>query len=236
MRQERNEEAGAWGSQIRFYWKKWVDIECLPRPLKDAFLIPSRDAQKRISETRYVRYLADNHGFVNENETSYITHWKKTSLSSVVNTVPEAYQSDFWRGYHWDFGIAKRINNDEVQWDQESYHGDAEGMPKGYYVTKYERKKANRDAAIAIHGCFCNICGFDFEKTYGDLGKAFIEVHHIRPLATLDQEVVVDPEKDLICVCSNCHRMLHRFADYMIAVDELKRRVQSGMENVSENS
>ena len=53
------------------------------------------------------------------------------------------------------------------------------------------------------------ICGFDFEQKYGELGKGYIEVHNIKPLATLEQEVFVNLETDLICVCANCHRMLH---------------------------
>ena len=53
------------------------------------------------------------------------------------------------------------------------------------------------------------ICGFDFEEKYGELGKGYIEVHHIKPLSEIDEEVVVNPETDLICVCSNCHRKIH---------------------------
>ena len=63
---------------------------------------------------------------------------------------------------------------------------------------------------------------FDFGQKYGELGKGYIEVHHIKPLATLEQEVVINPETDLICVCANCHRMLHRFKNYIVTVEELK--------------
>ena len=66
------------------------------------------------------------------------------------------------------------------------------------------------------------ICGFDFGQKYGELGKGYIEVHHIKPLATWEQEVVINPETDLICVCANCHRMLHRFKNYIVPVEELK--------------
>jgi predicted HNH restriction endonuclease len=70
------------------------------------------------------------------------------------------------------------------------------------------------------------ICGFDFEKKYGELGKGYIEVHHIKPLSDLNEEVVVNPVTDLICVCSNCHRMLHRFRNYMVSVEELRQIVE----------
>ena len=55
----------------------------------------------------------------------------------------------------------------------------------------------------------CRICGFSFVETYGELGQGFIEAHHIVPVA--DQEGVTEVKvDDLILVCSNCHRMLHR--------------------------
>lgn len=56
---------------------------------------------------------------------------------------------------------------------------------------------------------FCEICGFDFEKIYGELGKGFIECHHILPLSQI-KEPSVNTLSDLICVCSNCHKMIHR--------------------------
>jgi 5-methylcytosine-specific restriction enzyme A len=31
----------------------------------------------------------------------------------------------------------------------------------------------------------CEACRFDFQQHYGDRGRGFIEVHHIKPLATL---------------------------------------------------
>lgn len=79
----------------------------------------------------------------------------------------------------------------------------------GECFTFYDRSYKNREAVIRIHGTKCMICGFDFEQKYGELGKGYIEVHNIKPLATLEQEVVVNLETDLICVCANYHRMLH---------------------------
>ena len=55
----------------------------------------------------------------------------------------------------------------------------------------------------------CQICNFDFEETYGSLGRGFIEAHHIKPVSSLQEDEVVST-RDLVAVCSNCHRMLHR--------------------------
>lgn len=56
----------------------------------------------------------------------------------------------------------------------------------------------------------CACCGFDFEKTYGPLGRGFIEGHHVKPVSGLAPDGEVTRVEDIALVCSNCHRMLHR--------------------------
>jgi 5-methylcytosine-specific restriction endonuclease McrA len=54
----------------------------------------------------------------------------------------------------------------------------------------------------------CEVCGFDFCATYGDLGWGFCEVHHIRPLSHgVGRRTSLG---DLAVLCANCHRMTHR--------------------------
>lgn len=104
--------------------------------------------------------------------------------------------------------------------------GDREGKKTLYYTYKYERSPKNRAAAMKIHGTKCMACGFDFESKYGELGKDFIEVHHTVPLHSRDEEVDVNPKTDLICVCSNCHRMIHRKKGVVLSLVELKRIIR----------
>ena len=82
-------------------------------------------------------------------------------------------------------------------------------------VNRYERDPAKRLACLAHHGYACQICEFSFEAVYGELGKDFIHVHHIEPLAEVGGEHDIDPIKDLIPVCANCHSMLHRVSPAM---------------------
>lgn len=56
---------------------------------------------------------------------------------------------------------------------------------------------------------YCEICGFDFEAVYGELGVDFIEGHHRIPVSEM-QENQSTQIQDITMVCSNCHRMLHR--------------------------
>jgi 5-methylcytosine-specific restriction protein A len=55
----------------------------------------------------------------------------------------------------------------------------------------------------------CRVCGFDFLRGYGELGRGFIEAHHTKPVSELEPNETVRLQ-DLLPVCSNCHRMLHR--------------------------
>lgn len=70
-------------------------------------------------------------------------------------------------------------------------------------------------------------CGFNFERIYGLLGKGFIEVHHVIPLADMDK-VETNPKKDLIVLCSNCHRMVHRKHGVCLSLGELKAHLGKG--------
>ncbi|WP_425496024.1 HNH endonuclease [Opitutus terrae] len=47
-----------------------------------------------------------------------------------------------------------------------------------------------------------------FDKVYGKIGAGFIEVHRLRPVSRPVDSA--DPVKELIPLCSNCHRMIHR--------------------------
>lgn len=98
-----------------------------------------------------------------------------------------------------------------------------EGLKKISQHVRYERNPHNRREAIRLQGHKCKICGFDFNEIYGeDLANDYIEVHHLKPLSSGEQ--VINPEKDLLPVCANCHRMLHRKKYNSISVEELKMK------------
>lgn len=100
-----------------------------------------------------------------------------------------------------------------------------EGACRSITVNAYERDPGARRACISYHGFSCQTCGFDFEEKYGELGKDFIHVHHIIPLADIREKYVVDPIKDMIPVCANCHSMIHRRKP-ALTVEELKECIR----------
>jgi 5-methylcytosine-specific restriction protein A len=74
--------------------------------------------------------------------------------------------------------------------------------------------KKKKQQALKLHGKLeCELCSFDFFQTYGEVGSGFIECHHRTPLHELTESTVTKLN-DLMLVCANCHRMLHRGLEY----------------------
>jgi len=94
--------------------------------------------------------------------------------------------------------------------DLPELRGLPEGARERIEVNRYERNRINRTLCIAIHGTVCLVCDFDFLRVYGELGRDFIHVHHVVPVSRLVTGYVIDPARDLVPVCPNCHAMLHR--------------------------
>ena len=75
--------------------------------------------------------------------------------------------------------------------------------------------------ALRVQGSDCSACGFSSGAVHGPLGAGFAEVHHLASLGSLQADVLVDPLGDVVVLCANCHRMVHR-EDPPVAPDELQ--------------
>uniref|UniRef100_UPI0004A48CA4 HNH endonuclease n=1 Tax=Vibrio parahaemolyticus TaxID=670 RepID=UPI0004A48CA4 len=53
------------------------------------------------------------------------------------------------------------------------------------------------------------------------VGEGYIHIHHKVPVSQLGTSTLVDPEKDLVPLCANCHAMVHRKKDHTLSVEEL---------------
>jgi hypothetical protein len=92
----------------------------------------------------------------------------------------------------------------------------------------FSRHPRLREDAVAHYGASCSVCKFDFEAVYGDLGRGFIEIHHLESVAERGQ--VTEGAwsasiHDVRPLCANCHRMVHRRRP-PISVDELAKRLR----------
>lgn len=84
-----------------------------------------------------------------------------------------------------------------------------EGRSKDIIQTRYERNPQARKICLIHHGYSCKICDFNFEEYFGEVGKGFIHVHHINPIAVIGKEHEINPIENLLPVCPNCHAMIH---------------------------
>ena len=104
--------------------------------------------------------------------------------------------------------------------------GFPEGASSKILVNRYERDPRNRKAAIALHGKTCMACGFNFQAVYGELGDDYIVVHHVIPISDMGDDYKVDPAKDLVTICANCHAMVHRTSP-PLTINQLKNLLDS---------
>lgn len=142
--------------------------------------------------------------------------------SWMINSAIELYEKFY-----------KNKNNSEesIKTAHQSYDKDrdrleevyVEGKQNQYVITHHERNTDARLKCLEKYGYSCNICNFNFEDVYGDIGKNYIHVHHIEPISQNSGEYEVDPIKDLIPVCPNCHVMLH--TKHKVTIEQLKKIV-----------
>jgi 5-methylcytosine-specific restriction protein A len=100
------------------------------------------------------------------------------------------------------------------------------GASKIISVNSFERDPVARTKCLAHHGYKCAVCSFDFEEFYGSIGQNYIHVHHTFPFSEVREKYLLDPIRDLIPVCPNCHAMIHRTRPILTIV-QLKEHLKA---------
>lgn len=111
-----------------------------------------------------------------------------------------------------------------------------EGSSTVVQSKRYARSSALRNAALAHYSIdgriTCHACGFDFEAVYGEMGKGCIEMHHLKPIFMFDEheleKTVQDALSNIIPLCANCHRMIHKNLTPPMSLDTLKACIRKG--------
>ncbi|NYE57178.1 HNH endonuclease [Carboxydothermus ferrireducens] len=134
-------------------------------------------------------------------------------LRSIAQTIIDSLQ---------DQNIMIKIESmEEIDAEEEFPEGKILYKLHKYYERSYTLVKRLKEDALKNGALKCWVCGFDFFEKYGDLGKGFIEVHHTVPISEYRGKRNTKLA-DLVLVCSNCHRMLHRKRPWL-KIDELKK-------------
>jgi 5-methylcytosine-specific restriction protein A len=133
--------------------------------------------------------------------------------------------------------LASKGSVSAAQVDAEVPSGEEE-FPEGRLLTAVHKRRERNTAAVrrkkasvlaATGRLECEVCGFDFESVYGELGHGFAECHHTVPLSELDSAGSTRLS-DLAVVCANCHRMIHRSRPVM-TVGETNQIVTARRQN-----
>lgn len=101
---------------------------------------------------------------------------------------------------------------------------DIEGPLNQDLNTKYELNPFVRKICIDYYGPTCSVCEFNFENEYGDLGKGFTHLHHLKQVDEIGIDYKIDPVKDYRPICPNCHVMIHR-RKIPYTIEELKEKM-----------
>lgn len=89
-----------------------------------------------------------------------------------------------------------------------------EGIIQTRLIRHRSRERSLRNAKVQsalVRGSLrCEVpgCGFDFELKYGPIGHGYAQVHHLKPLGSLNEPTRMSLD-DLAVVCANCHAMIH---------------------------
>lgn len=129
----------------------------------------------------------------------------------------------------WEASGSKVAQGENVRWTlakcedtkASSHIVHLEGRRYSVSSTAIERDRSARQKCLEHFGYSCQVCSVNFEEEYGEIGKYYIHVHHRIDLAKRETVHVVDPEKDLVPLCPNCHAMVH-IKEPAMSVQQLK--------------
>jgi len=139
-------------------------------------------------------------------------------LVADLNVVLDAYSSLF-------ADETEPLDEDDAELMASKYKTIEE--KKIYCLHRNIERRSSAKKVKKIHGLKCECCGLNFEDQYGEIGKGFIEVHHLIPLSSLKLGECrkYDLDKDFAVLCSNCHRMIHRQSDPS-DIDALRKQLK----------
>lgn len=123
-------------------------------------------------------------------------------------------------------GYLRKIRKSMYGDNLKNEYSFTEGLRQRKETSFFSRNPRLVSIAKEIHGYRCHVCNFDFEEYYGDIGKEFIECHHLNPLSERNSEEIIQTHlKDVITICSNCHKMIHKRSP-PFSIEELKCKIK----------
>lgn len=99
-----------------------------------------------------------------------------------------------------------------------------EGAVQRIKVNVYERNVEAKRRCVGHYGSRCQCCDLKLSEVYDELGEGLIHVHHLVPISSVGKRYKIDPIRDLVPICPNCHAIIHR-QNPPLTIDDVKRRI-----------
>lgn len=137
-----------------------------------------------------------------------------TEFLSDISAMLELYEKIYQK-------IGDAFSNEELIIENLAATGElpiigAAGLDGALKVDEHKkRERRERNSKLvknvkAALGYTCQGCEVALDAIYGDIGKEFIEAHHLIPLSIVSNQGVQLTEKDFAVLCPTCHRIIHR--------------------------
>lgn len=162
--------------------------------------------------------LFDKKGFVVINSPDELSDFgvkirKRTNVHNLISSASAYQLISAWRNQ-----LAEEV-------PRENEHEHFEGAVTTVNVNRYERDRKARSECIKHHGCVCQACGIKLSDIYGPAVENFIHVHHTTKISSVGKEYQVDPIRDLVPLCPNCHAVAHLRQD-PYSIEELQGMIE----------
>jgi len=214
------------------------------------FVAYHTEEEIRFAPSRFIGYLKNT---LDKHDRNSTKHGSRTNqaISKVLSNqpVPNKKLESEYKIYCTNLGISPNktgaFGHERKFWllkidsDFEENLEMTEDFPEGKIVERKHKARERNSKVTQIaksdfktkHGRLCcEICDFDFQEHYGELGKDFIEAHHTIPVSEMTDGDTTRPE-DIALLCSNCHRMVHKRRPWL-SIKELRKIKKTAPNNL----
>lgn len=210
------------------------------------FIAYQIDNELRFSPSRFVGYY-DNTIEKHQRSTTKHGGITNSAISKILHSNPlndDQLDSEYIKYCHklgirpsekGSFGVKRKFWKFHLKNDFQNNITLGDEFPEGRiverkHIARERNKKLIAEVKVNFRSkygdLYCQVCEFNFENVYGEIGQNFIECHHTLPVSEMPDGHKTKVE-DMAVLCSNCHKMIHRKRPWL-RVEDLKKLINSG--------
>lgn len=198
------------------------------------------DGELRFSPSRFIGYFNNNierhqkstskHGGITNNAISKVLKSKPKNDDNLdIEYLRYCQKLAIIPSEKGSFGVKRKFWELNIINDFENNRNLTNEFPEGKIVErKHKSRERNKKLIEEVKTIYknkfgeliCQVCDFNFEKKYGEIGQDFIECHHTIAVSEMNENHKTRIE-DIVILCANCHRMIHRKRPWL-GIHELK--------------